>query len=137
MCRTRNSAAVWPGSKNQRVFAMHGLGAAALWPAPTTAPPPRRPGPGCSPQRHPQLASEEAEDDLVHPAPLDEHLLAAPALHLEAEPRVGSQSPFIGRVARQTDLVEVEGLEGVTAEQRHRLGAEAASPAVGATDDDA
>src|SRR5438309_157681 len=63
--------------------------------------------------------------------------LAAPALHLEADPCVRSEPPFIVRVAREADLVEVEGLEGVSAEQCHRLGAEATSPAVRAADDDA
>src|SRR5207237_5569162 len=87
-----------------------------------------------SPRRRPELAREQPEHDLVHPASLDEHLLAASALHLKADARIHSEPSLIDRVAGEADLVEVERLEGVTAEQAERLGAEAASPAFLAAD---
>src|SRR5206468_1628056 len=92
---------------------------------------------GRSPRRRSEVGGEQPEHHLVHPASLDEHLLAAPALHPKADARVHAEPSFIGRVAGEADLVKVERLERVTAEQADRLGAEAASPAFLAADDDA
>src|SRR5207244_1461668 len=59
------------------------------------------------------------------------------ALGREAGARVEPEAALVGRVAGEADLVQVEAVEGVPAEERDRLGAEALAPLILAADDDA
>src|SRR5204862_77623 len=66
-----------------------------------------------------------------------QHQLASAALGCEPGARVETEAALVGGVAGQADLVQAEAVEGVPAEERDRVAAEALAPLLLPPDHDA
>src|SRR5436190_4976627 len=83
-----------------------------------------------------ELPPKKPHPDLIHVPPLDEPVLPEPPLGLESELRVHLQRALVRRVDREADLVQVQRLEPVAAEERGRLRPETLIPVVFPADHD-